>query len=371
MHKVSDDQIDFILNDIESRGIVLEDLRDNLLDHICCIIEHEMRESEDFEEFYESTLPRFFEKGLSEIQEETDNLLRFKNFYSMKRTLKISGIATVLLMTVGAILKTLHLPGAGIMLVSGGFLLSLLFLPLLIILKMRDSESLLEKLVFSFGFLLAIVISMGVIFKLQHWPMANMLMIGGTATFTFLFVPIYFFTRIRKPEHRFNTIVNAVLMMTCGGMFFSLFDLSYSYTYQKQMQDTYVYLQNNIDRLNQSNERIYQMTKDGSVQNIQDLGDQLATNIGSLTLKIEEKNSTANIGKAILQIQEGLGLYNQEIARLKIEGMEGLDPEEFAVMHRLRVPLALDLLSRAQLSLSINENVLLSQASHRISSPVL
>ena len=41
-----------------------EDLQENLLDHICCIIENELGESEDFYKFYEKILPRFFKKDL-------------------------------------------------------------------------------------------------------------------------------------------------------------------------------------------------------------------------------------------------------------------------------------------------------------------
>ena len=120
MHRITNEEVEFILNDITARGVVLEDLRDNLLDHMCCIIEEEMDEKGDFKVFYESVLPRFFKENLLEIQVETDNLIKFKNFYSMKKILKISGIATVFFTTMGAILKTFHLPGAGMAIVLGG-----------------------------------------------------------------------------------------------------------------------------------------------------------------------------------------------------------------------------------------------------------
>ena len=62
MHSLSDVEVDFIESDLKSRGIVSEDLRDNLLDHICCIIENEKREETDFYEYYDRILPRFFKK---------------------------------------------------------------------------------------------------------------------------------------------------------------------------------------------------------------------------------------------------------------------------------------------------------------------
>lgn len=238
MHKITEDEIDFILDDIKANGVVIEDLQYNLLDHICCIIENEKSESEEFKEFYRKVVPRFFKKDFKEIQEETEVLLTFKNYYAMRNTLKIAGIASAILTVLGAILKTFHLPGAGIALIMGGILFSLVFLPLVIVLKFKDEESKTDKWVFSIGFLLAILITLGIIFKLMHWPYANIMMFSGLTTFVFGYVPLYFITRIRRPELRFNTIVNSVLMMACGGMLYALQDLGYS---KKTTNDYSVY----------------------------------------------------------------------------------------------------------------------------------
>ena len=97
MYKVTDEQIDFILGNIKANGVTIEDLQYNLLDHICCIIEDEMPEGEDFYKFYGNIMPRFFYKELKEIEQETNNLLTFKNYYAMKNTLKISGIISSIL----------------------------------------------------------------------------------------------------------------------------------------------------------------------------------------------------------------------------------------------------------------------------------
>ena len=42
MYLLSDKQIDHILSDIRRRGVEMEDLQYNLLDHICCILEQEL-----------------------------------------------------------------------------------------------------------------------------------------------------------------------------------------------------------------------------------------------------------------------------------------------------------------------------------------
>jgi hypothetical protein len=228
MYSLKDEHIDFILDDIKANGVVIEDLQHNLLDHICCIIENELNEGEDFYSFYKQVLPRFFKKELREIELETQNLLTFKNYYAMKNTLKISGLLSAVLTFLGATLKVLHLPGANISIVLGGILFSLVFLPLMIVLKFKDEEKQVDKLVLSFGFLIAMVAFIGVLFKLMHWPFANILMISGISAFVFAYVPLYFITRVRRPELKFNTTINSVLMMACGGLIFALFNLGYS-----------------------------------------------------------------------------------------------------------------------------------------------
>ena len=190
MRRVTDAEVAFILDDISARGVVLEDLQHNLLDHVCCIIEDEMPETEDFKEFYRKVIPRFFKHELKELQEETDQLLTFKHYYAMKKTLKIVGLGSVGLILAGALFKIFHWPGAGLFYVLGMVVFGLLFLPLMIVLKTRDEGPKLDKFVFGLGFLVAMSVTLGTLFKIMHWPGANMLMVSSLAGFMFVFLPL-------------------------------------------------------------------------------------------------------------------------------------------------------------------------------------
>lgn len=185
MHKFSEAELDFILDDIKANGIVLEDLQNNLLDHICCIIEEEKPDEVDFHVFYPTVISTFFQHELKEIQDETEKLLTFKNYYAMKRTLKISGFVSIGLLMTASILKTFHLPGAGAAYVLGGVFFSLIFLPLMIIFSVKNNVSKNEKWVVSLGFVLGMVACLGVLFKVMHWPYANIMMRSSTTLFIF------------------------------------------------------------------------------------------------------------------------------------------------------------------------------------------
>jgi hypothetical protein len=256
MHKFSEAEIDFILDDLKANGVVLEDLQNNLLDHICCIIEEEKPDEVDFHVFYPTVISRFFKHELKEIQDETEKLLTFKNYYAMKRTLKISGFVSIGLLLSASILKTFHLPGAGIAYVLGGVFFSLIFLPLMIIFNFKNNSSKSEKWVVSLGFVLGIIACLGVLFKVMHWPYANIMMRTSTTLFIFGFIPLYFVTGNRDPEKRFSKIMTTVLMTACAGMIYSLFNLGFSRSVTDSMDDLQQHIESRTVDLRESNQKV-------------------------------------------------------------------------------------------------------------------
>lgn len=253
MVSVTDKQLDFILGDIVAHGIIIEDLQENLLDHICCIVENEMNTEDDFFKFYERILPRFFTDELREIQDETDKLLTFKEYYAMKNTLIKSGLISTVLTLLGVLFKIMHWPGASIMLVLGVAAFGLLFIPLLIVLKFKDEAKPVDKWVLSIGLGLGMITSIGVLFKVMHWPFANILILSSLSAFILIFVPTYFITKVRRAELRFNTTVNSVLMMACGCLLFALFGMGNSQAYKESVTPTYSRLIENTEKMNGAN----------------------------------------------------------------------------------------------------------------------
>jgi hypothetical protein len=304
MHKFSEAELDFILDDIKANGIVLEDLQNNLLDHICCIIEEEKPDEVDFHVFYPTVISRFFKNELKEIQDETEKLLTFKNYYAMKRTLKISGFISIGLLLLASILKTFHLPGAGFAYILGAVFFSLLFLPLMIVFNFKNNTSKSEKWVYSLGFILGIVACMGVLFKIMHWPYAYIMMRGSTTLFIFGFIPLFFITGNRDPEHRFKKIMTAVLMTACAGMIYSLFNLGFSRSVTDSMDDIQNHIESRANELRESNQNIQldslsseQLELHKRTRDITDQIDRIKANLISIAdnIPIEQAKSTKSI----------------------------------------------------------------------------
>ena len=151
MYTINDQQIEFILNEIRRNGVEMEDLQLNLLDHLCCIIESGLEENGDFEQFYLATVKKFYKKELREIEEETISLLINKNYYVMKKIMIVSGVTSVSLLTMGIILKFLHQQGASFGIVLGILMMSLIFLPLLFTLKIKEKKEVKDKVLIGIG----------------------------------------------------------------------------------------------------------------------------------------------------------------------------------------------------------------------------
>ena len=125
----------------------------------------------------------------------------------------ISGAATVVFLFAGITFKFMYWPGASAFLMAGLFLTSFVFLPILYTLKIKEKQLLRDKLNLGLGTLCVILITLHVWFKVMHWPYANNLGIIAITTLLAVFLPVYFFSGIRNPDTKINTIVSSVLII--------------------------------------------------------------------------------------------------------------------------------------------------------------
>jgi len=234
MYLLSEKQIDYIINDIGERGVEMETLKQDLLDHVCCIIEQNLEENGDFESFYLKTIKTFYKNELWEIEEETISLLIFKNYYTMKKMMMISGMFSALTIVIGIWFKIMHYPGAAIIMPMGIFIAGLIFMPLLFTLKMKEQQSRRDKFVIVTGALSVGLLSLSFAFKLVNGPflgpIAMNLFYISMAIILILFLPVYVFSGIRNPATKVNTLATASLVIMGYAILFSFINNSRSWT---------------------------------------------------------------------------------------------------------------------------------------------
>lgn len=197
MYALDKKQVDLIVADVEQARITFSHLADDLIDHICCEVENQMWDGKSFDEAYDLVKQQTGIKVLQKIQENTHYLID-KNYRIMKMTMRITGNISLALLALGTVLKLFHWPGAGIMLVLGFAVLSLVFFPSAIYTNYRDSKLKLPKLLHVSILVGGVLFMLGVLFKLQHWPGAGVLLMLGWIFILFVFLPILMFVKMRE-----------------------------------------------------------------------------------------------------------------------------------------------------------------------------
>lgn len=224
MAELTKEQVAFICEDLGRQGILNTSLRDDLLDHICCILEQE-DDPLEFELKYSQVVKRFARKEIREIQEETDLLITHLNYYTMKNMLIRSGLLAGILIITGSILKLLHLPGAAISFVVATVIFCFVFLPIFFVVEAAKTARIGSKLVLGLGALFGLVFCLAAVFKVQHWPGATLLWRFALAELMLIFLPVYFFVNYRNEATRNTTIITSILILIMGGMLFLLTNL--------------------------------------------------------------------------------------------------------------------------------------------------
>ena len=143
----------------------------------------------------------------------------------MKKTIYFIALITTFLIVSGSLFKIMHWPGAAIMIILGSFSFAFLFIPLIILKKFKEESFSKDQIIYSIGIILGTVLGLGFIFKIMHWPMATILMLSSIILFNFLYVPAYFISRYNRDELRYSTIINSVMMFSFGSILFAMFEL--------------------------------------------------------------------------------------------------------------------------------------------------
>ena len=214
---VIDDNYDRIRSDLVRLGLTYDRLIDDMLDHVCCMVEEYMDQGSDFESSYHQVIDSIGEKSLPEIQHQT--LLNLdKKYQRMKNFTYLFGLSSAILTILGSFFKRMHWPGAGIMITVGMVLIVLVFLPLYFISKHREQLEKKNPVYAIVGYLTIALLLAGATFKIQHWPGAGWLIYASIGFILIGFVPLYVvnvFQRSGKEKANLPYIVMLLVGIAC------------------------------------------------------------------------------------------------------------------------------------------------------------
>jgi len=229
MLELTEKEIDKISGDIDQQGLTYTPLKDEILDHICCNIEAEMESGMTFNEAYRKVKGRMGRKRIRQIQDETLFLIS-KKYRRMKRLMHVLGVAVPIIIILASIFKVMHWPGAGLLISLGLFVTGAVFLPVFVMVRIRDTRKLDEPVpmgLYITGMIAGILSVIGALLKIQHMPGAGIFLTLGLAGLAFGFLPIFAVVKMRearKKNEPLNTgmyisgVIAGVLFIT-GALF--------------------------------------------------------------------------------------------------------------------------------------------------------
>src|ERR1035437_8934850 len=255
MPELSLHHIEQISRDVSRQEITFSHLLEDLIDHVCCDVENEMQKGLNFAEAYKRVKQKMGSRRLKEIQEETLYTVDTKYRY-MKNTMKISGVAGTIMLGFAALFKIQHWPLAGTILSLSALSGILFFIPALLVGRIMDQENKKKWPVYILGAVGIICYVAGLLFKIQHWPLASLLMVSGLILLCLVVFPWYTWITWKDDSHisaRFIFLLISFLLIIVPGALINMnLQNSYNegyYSHQEQQQALFAYMYSNNQSL--------------------------------------------------------------------------------------------------------------------------
>ena len=162
-------QFQIVERDVRNEGITFSHLEYDLLDHVCCDVEDRMSSGLSFDDAYKSVKSDIGIQGLRRVQEETLLLIN-KKYRMMKKSMKTLGTIALASMSVAAVAKIMHWPGASLLMTLSFVVVSLVFFPAALYVWYKEVFNKKHAYIVVLAFIGGFTFMAGTLFKLMHWP---------------------------------------------------------------------------------------------------------------------------------------------------------------------------------------------------------
>ncbi len=293
MNSITIENVDFIYKDVQAKGITMDVLLDEMVDHICCSIEAEINSGITFETAYNKLMATIDSSTFINIQHQTllSTNLKFQN---MKKSMVVLGSFGALFLWTGSILKMFHLPLAGVILLLGTAITIMGFFPLFFYTSYKEQGEKKNILLSLTGYLTLSFLMIGVLFKVQHWPGAAIALLIGQFLLVLLFLPLYLVNAYKKASETKAKFGYVLLIVLIG---FGVIFMVSATRVSKETIDNYETI---------NNEAIY-VTKKFAQKN------------DSLTMVLKMKESWSEVQPEINKLQELAFSLDKHIETIKTD----------------------------------------------------
>ncbi|HEX2969398.1 MAG TPA: hypothetical protein VHO46_09865 [Bacteroidales bacterium] len=166
----------------------------------------------------------------------------------MKQKLYTTGIINLIVVLLGAIFKIFHFPGAGILLTIGLVSFVLLYIPAALINIYRHSQDKNSRILYIVAGLTCFLVFTAMLFKIQHWPFAGALLVIALPFPYVVFLPVFLIVTSRNNQFSIYKTVAVLLLLALNSVFSALLSLNVA----KQKVDESILFSHEINNVKMS-----------------------------------------------------------------------------------------------------------------------
>ncbi len=154
----------------------------------------------------------------------------------MKQKIYILGLISAIIISTGVIFKMEHWPAAQIMITAGTLLLVLLFFPAALINNYKAEGNSQNRLLYIVTYLTCFVVFIGILFKIMHWPNAGIALLIALPFPYIVFLPVFLIVTSKNKNFNIYNTVFVLLLLAMNSVFSGLLSLNVS---KETIDDSY------------------------------------------------------------------------------------------------------------------------------------
>jgi hypothetical protein len=148
----------------------------------------------------------------------------------MKQKIYILGLITAIIISTGIILKVNHWPGAGILITAGILILVFIFLPAALINSYKAVGNSQNRMLYIVTWITCLVVFIGMLFKVMHWPYAGVGLMIALPFPYIVFLPVFLIVTARNKNFNIYNTVFVLLLLAVNSVFSALLSLNVTKT---------------------------------------------------------------------------------------------------------------------------------------------
>jgi hypothetical protein len=146
----------------------------------------------------------------------------------MKQKIYVFGLLTTLVIVTGTVFKVNHFPGAGVLLTLGILTFELFFIPAALLSNYRSGDNKQKLPLYIVTWVTCIVIFTSMLFKVQHWPSAGLLLTIALPFPYIVFLPVFLYITSKIKNFSIYNTVFVLLLLTLNSVFSGLLAINVS-----------------------------------------------------------------------------------------------------------------------------------------------